>query len=133
MSIPQKTFNTQFPAQAIHGPKHFRYNLVPKTEVLETRTNHSSTAQDPAQCSAHVVAKNFILLHSRLNYLFVESKNERIVVSTIKLWSSAVDEADSQGCAEIRAHTRFPFCPYLLSSGTPCSASVVPGTHILGP
>ena len=133
MSIPHKTFNTQFPAQAIHGPEHFRYNLVPKTEVRETRTDNSSTIHDPAQCSAHVLSEKFILLNSRLNLLFVESKNASIGVPTRKLWLSEVDAADSQGCAEIRAHPRFPFCPDFLNYGTSCSASMVPGTNIFSP
>ena len=38
-----------------------------------------------------------------------------------------------RGGVEIQAYPHFPFCPDLLSSGTSCSASMVPGTHILGP
>ena len=38
-----------------------------------------------------------------------------------------------RGGAEIRAYPRFPICPNLLSSGMLCSASMVPGTLILGP
>ena len=109
VSRPYKTFNTQFPAQARRSPKNFRYKPVSKTKVPETRTDHSSTVSDPAQCSAHVLAKHFILLNSRLNELSVESKNARIGVHTRKLWSFKVDAANSQGCAEIWAHPRLPF------------------------
>ena len=63
--------------------------------------DHSSTVRDPAQFSAHGLAENFILLNSRLKKLHVESKNEQIEVRMRKLWSSEVDVADSQGCAEI--------------------------------
>ena len=38
-----------------------------------------------------------------------------------------------KGGAEIQAYPHFPFCPDLLSFGTPCLASMVPRTHILGP
>ena len=108
-SIPNKTFNTQFPAQAICNPKHFRYKPVPKIEVPKTRTDYSSTVLDPAQCSTHGLAKNFFLLNSRLNKFYVELKNLRTEVWTRKLWPSEVDVADSQGCAEIWAH---PVCHY---------------------
>ena len=82
---PHKTFNTQFPAQGRRNPKHFRYKPVPKTEVLETIMDHSSTVRDPAQCLAHGLDENFIFLNSRLNELSVESKNEQIGVRTRKL------------------------------------------------
>ena len=81
--------------------------------------DYSSTVCDPAQCSAYILAKNFILLNSRLDDLSVESKNARIGVQTRKLWSSKVDAADSQGCAKIWAHPRLPFCSgFLLSRNT---------------
>ena len=38
-----------------------------------------------------------------------------------------------RGGAKIRAYPCFPICPNLLSYGMPCSASMAPGTHILGP
>ena len=74
LSIPHKTSNTQFPAQAIHKPKHFRYKQVPKIEVPKTRTDHSF-GRDPAQCLAHSLAEHFTLLDFRLNELSVEFKN----------------------------------------------------------
>ena len=123
MSRPYKTFNTQFLAQAKRSPKHFRYKPVPKTEVPETKTNHSSTVRDPAQWSAHVLAKHFILLNSRLNELSVESRNARIGVHTRKLWSSKVDAADSQGCAEIWAHPYLSFYSGFCHPETQCSVS----------
>ena len=39
----------------------------------------------------------------------------------------------SRGGAKIREYPHFPLCQDLLSFGTPCSASMVPRTHILGP
>ena len=110
LSIPHKTSNMKFPTQAIRSPKHLRYKPVLKTEVSETRTDNSSTICDPDQCSAHVLDDHFILLNSRLNELSVESKNARIGVRTRKLWLSEVDAADSQGCAEIWAHSHLPLC-----------------------
>ena len=98
--ITQK-FNTQFLAQAIRSPKHFRYNLVLKTEVLETRMDRSLAVHDRDHCSAHVLAQHFILLNSRLNEIFVESKNAQIGVRTGKLWSSEVGAADFAWMCEI--------------------------------
>ena len=69
--------------------------------------DYSSTIRDPAQCSAYILAKKFILLNSILNELSVESKNARNGVRTRKLWPSKVDVADSQGCAKIWAHPPF--------------------------
>ena len=63
--------------------------------------DHSSTVCDPAEFSTHDLADHFILLDSRLNELFVESKNMRIEVRTRKVWLSEVDAIDSQGCEEI--------------------------------
>ena len=123
VSIPHKTFNTQFPAQAIHIPKHFRYNPVPKTEVLETIVDHSSTVHDPAKSLAHGLDEIFILLNSRLNELSIESKNVRIEVRTRKLWLFEIDAADSQGCAEIWVHPRLPFCSGFCCPKTQCSVS----------
>ena len=128
LSIPHKTSNKQFLAQAISSPKHFRYKPIPKIEVPETKTDHFSTLCDPAQCLAHGLAENFILLNSRLNELSVESKNARIGVRTGKLWSSEVDTADSQGCAEIWAHPRLPFCSGFCLPETQCSVSNSPKT-----
>ena len=87
----------QFPAQAIRSPEHFRYNLVLKTEVPETITDRSSVVHDLAHWSDHDLAKQVILLNSRLNELSVESKNAQIGVQTGKLWSSEVGTADLQG------------------------------------
>ena len=81
-----------------------------------TRTDHSSTVHDPAQCSAQGLAENFILLNSRLDELSVESKNEIIGVRTRKLWLSEVDTADSQRCAEIWAHPPFAILLEILPS-----------------
>ena len=128
LSIPHKTSNTQFHAQAISSPKHFRYKPVLKTEVPKTIMDHSSTVHDPAQCSAHGLVKNFILLNSRLKELFVEAKNPRIGVRTGQLWPSEVDAADSQGCVEIWAHPRFPFCSGFCLFGTQSSVSEGPKT-----
>ena len=110
LKIPHKKSNTQFPAQAICSPKHFDYKLVPKTEVPETKKDYSSIVRDPDQCLAYLLAEKFILLNSILNKLSVESKNARIGVQTRKLWASKVDAIDSQGYAEIWAHSRLPFC-----------------------
>ena len=107
--LPHKTSNTQFHDQAIHSPKHFSYKPIPKIEVPKTRKAHSSTFRDPTQYSDHVLAKNFILLNFRLNEISVESKNVQIRFQTGKLWSSAVDAVDSQGCVKIWAHPRLPF------------------------
>ena len=128
LKIPHKTSNTQFPAQAICSLKHFGYKTVPKTEVPETRMDNSSTVRDSAQCLAYILAEHFILLNSRLEELFVESKNEQIGVRTRKLWSSKVDAADSQGCAEIWAHLRLPFCSGFCHSRTQYSVSDIPET-----
>ena len=106
----------QFPAQAIRSPKHLSYKPIPKIEVPETRIDHSSTIRDPAQCSAHFLAENFILLNSRLNEISVESKNVQIGVRTGKLWPSEVDVANSQGCAEIWTHPCLPLCSGFLLS-----------------
>ena len=38
-----------------------------------------------------------------------------------------------KGGVEIHAYPRFPFFLDLISFGMLCSASMVPGTHILGP
>ena len=91
----------QFPTQAICSPRYIGYKPVSKTEVPETRMDHSSTIRDLAQYLAYILVENFILLNSRLNELSLESKNARIGVRTRKLWPSKVDAADSQGCAEI--------------------------------
>ena len=60
--LPHKISNTKFPTQAIRILKRFSYKPIPKTEVPETRNDHSSTFRDPDQCSAHVFTDNFILL-----------------------------------------------------------------------
>ena len=101
LKIPHKKSNTHFPSQAIRNPKRFSYKPIPKTEVPETRKDHSSTFHAPDQCSAHILADHFILLDSRLNKLSIESKNVQIGVRTEKLWPSEVGAADSQGCVEI--------------------------------
>ena len=77
MSIPHKTFNLQFHAQAIRNPKHFRYKPVPKIEVPETRTDYSSTVRDPAQCLAHGLAEHFIILNPRLNDFSLGSRTRK--------------------------------------------------------
>ena len=105
LKIPHETSNTQLPAHVICSPKHFGYKPVSKIEVPEIEMDHSSTVRDLAQCSTYILVEHFILLNSRLNELSVESKNVRIGVRTRKLWPSKVDAADSQGCAEIWAHT----------------------------
>ena len=128
LSMPHKTSNTQFPAQAIRNPKHFRYKPVLKTEVLETRKDHSSTVLDLAQCSTHGLAEHFILLNSRLNEIFIESKNTRIGVQMRKLWSSEVDAVDSQRCAKIWVHPCLPFCSGFCRPETWCSVSDSPET-----
>ena len=128
LSIPHKTSNTQFLAQAIRNPKHFRYKPVLKIEVPETRTDHSSTISDPTQCSTHGLDENFILLNSRLNEIFVKSNNARIGVRTRKLWPSKVDVADSQGFAKFWAHPHLPFCSGFCSPKTQCLVSNSPET-----
>ena len=74
------------------------------------------------------LAEHFILLNSRLNELSVESKNVQIGVRKGKLWSFEVDAADSQGCAEIWAHPRLPFCSGFCYPGTQCSVLDSPET-----
>ena len=110
----------QFPAQTICSPEHFRYNLVPKTEVPETRTDLFSTFRDPAHCSAHVLAENFILSNSRLHNIFVESKNTQIGVRTKKLWPKC------WSCRFSRVVPKFEHAPVFHSakiySVTGCSA-----------
>ena len=128
MEITHKTSNTQFPTQAICSPKHFGYKPVPKTEAPETKTDYASTVRDPTQCSIYILAEKFILLNSRLDELSVECKNARIGVRTRKLWPSKVDAADSQGCAEIWAHHRLPFCSGFYHPRTQCSVSDSPET-----
>ena len=126
--IPHKTSNTQFPAQSICSPKHFGYKPIPKTEVPETRLDYSSTVHDLEQCSAYILAEHFILLNSRLDKIFVESKNARIGIRTRKVWSSKVDAVDSQGCGEIWVHPRLPFCSGFCCPETQCSISDSPKT-----
>ena len=82
--------------------------------------DYSSTIRDPDLCLAYILVENFILLNSRLNELSVDFKNVRIGVRTRKLWPSKVDVADSQGCAEIWAHPRLPFCSGFCHSRTQC-------------
>ena len=101
----------QFPAQAICTPEHFRYNPIPKTKVLKTRTDLFSTIHDPAHYSAHDLAEHFILLYFRLHEISVESKNTRIRVQTGKLWSSEVGIVDSQGWCENSGTPPFSILP----------------------
>ena len=97
LDLVQKFQLVSIPHKTSSNPKHLRYKLVPKTEVLEIRKDHSLTVRDPTQCLAHVLDDKFILLNSRLKDLSLQSKNAQIGVRTRKLWPSEVDAADLQG------------------------------------